>query len=644
MGKRSPGVTLRALVIGLILIPPNCYWVVQSEGVWGTTYLTIVSLFFNVTFTLLVLVWLNALYKRFSPKAALKQGELLTIYVMLCLGSSVAGNNLLENLVISLGHAFWFATPENEWSELFFRYVPDWMAVKDKAVLTGFYEGESSIYLTGHIRAWLKPLALWGSFTVILIFTLLCVTILIKKQWTEREKLSYPIIQLPLELTRDGTGGALFSNKLFLLGFALTALITLINGLNFHYPVIPNLRVRTDIGYLFTEKPWNAIGWMPIAIYPWIVGLVFFIPLDLSFSVWFFYLFTKSQRVTANMIGWRSLPGFPYFNQQTTGAWLGLLVIALWLTRKHLKNVFIEAFRFGERTPGETSAQNEPMSPRTALIGFVLGLSFLVLFCMACGMSFWIALSFFLLLIGLETTITRIRAELGPPQHELGWVGPDTILVTALGTRRLGGKNLTVLTFLYFTDRTVSSHAMPHQLEAFKIAERVGMSAKRLSAAMMLAVIVGVASSLWALLYSAYDKGVASGFMGYMGLPWESFNRLAQWLHYSGDTNYPELGFIGIGFLFSLILMFLRVKFLWWPLHPVGYTLSTSGWVINYVWFSFFVGWSIKWIILKQWHLKAYRRATPFFFGLIIGEYAVGCFWNLLGIILGFPTYGFFES
>lgn len=643
-GNTSPGVTLRSLVIGLILIPPNCYWVVQSEAVWGTTYLTIVSLFFNVIFTLLILVGFNALCKQFAPSAALKQGELLTIYVMLCLGSSVAGNNLLENLVISLGHAFWFASPENEWSELFFRYVPDWMAVKDKTALRGFYEGDSTVHLTEHIGAWLKPLVLWGSFAIVLIYTLLCVTVLIRKQWTEREKLSYPIIQLPLELTRNGTGGALFSNRLFLLGFAFTAMITLINGLNFHYPVVPNLRLRTNIGHLFTEKPWNAIGWMPIAIYPWIVGLVFFIPLDLSFSVWFFYLFTKFQRIVASVVGWRSLPGFPYFNQQTTGGWLGLLVIALWLTRKHLKDVFIKALRFRARTPEESSAQKEPMSPRTALIGLVLGSSFLVLFCMAGGMSFWIALPFFFLLVGLEITITRIRAELGPPQHELGWVGPDTILATTIGPRRLGGKNLTVLTFLYFTDRAIASHSMPHQLEGFKIAERLGMNARRLAAAMMIAVVVGVVSALWSLLYSAYNKGVASGFMGYVGIPWESFNRLARWLRYPGDTNYPELGFIGAGFLFSLTMMFLRVRFLWWPLHPVGYALSTSGWVINYIWFSFLASWFVKWVILKRWHLKAYRRAIPFFLGLILGEYAVGCFWNLLGIILGFPTYGFFES
>ena len=156
--------------------------------------------------------------------------------------------------ILSLGHASWYATPENEWSELFSHYVPDWLAVKDKTALRGFYEGDSSIYRTENINVWLKPLALWSIFTVVLIFIFLCVTVLVRKQWTEREKLSYPIIQLPLAMTRNGTGNALFSNKLFLLGFGLMAVITMINALHFHFPAVPNLRLRTDISSLFTEK------------------------------------------------------------------------------------------------------------------------------------------------------------------------------------------------------------------------------------------------------------------------------------------------------------------------------------------------------------------------------------------------------
>jgi hypothetical protein len=284
------------------------------------------------------------------------------------------------------------------------------------------------------------------------------------------------------------------------------------------------------------------------------------------------------------------------------------------------------------------------MSYRVALLGFILGLCFLIAFCVTGGMSFWIALAFFILLIGLEVTITRMRAELGPPMHELGWVGPDTIITSTLGSRRLGGGNLTMLTYLYFTDRTVSSHPMPHQLEGFKIAERANINSKRLLAAMVIATILGIISALWALLHSAYRSGVAAGFTGYVGIPWESFNRLAWWIHYPSSTDYPALGFISIGFVFSLIMMFMRFRFLWWPLHPVGYALSTSGWVINYIWFSFLFSWLIKWVILRHGSIKAYRSATPFFLGLILGEYAIGGLWNVLGIALGIRTYGFFES
>ena len=642
--KNSYGVTLRAFLIGLVLIPLNVYWVVQSEAVWWGTYLTIVSLFFNVTFTLLVLIGLNAICKRYAPEAALKQGELITIYVMLCMGSSLPGNNFLEALVLTIGHAFWFATPENEWSELFFRYVPDWLAIKDKNALRGFYEGESSIYNLENITIWLKPLIFWGSFAIVWLLTLLCIVILVRKQWTENEKLSYPIIQLPLALTQNGTGNVLFKNRLFLLGFGLTALLTLINGLHFHFPSVPNFRLRTEIGHLFTEKPWNAIGWMPLAVYPWVVGITFFIPLDLCFSAWFFYLFGKSQMILGNLMGLRSLPGFPYLFQQTTGAWLGLFFIALWLTRKHLKEIFLQSLGFRSKNSKGSFSKTELTGYRMALAGVVLGLSFLVLFCVFGGMSFWVAIPFFILLAALETTVTRMRAELGPPVHEVELVGPDSIMVTLFGTRRLGGKNLTMLSYLYFTDRTVSSHTMPHELEAFKMVKLLNINSKRLVLAMITALVVGLISGFWVLLYSAYRSGVDTGFTAYVGIGSESINRLAWWVQEPRGTNYPELGFIGIGLFFSLIMMFFRVRFLWWPLHPVGYVLSSSGWIINYIWFSFLLSWFIKWLILKHGGIKTYRSAIPFFLGLILGEYTVGCLWNLMGIILGFHTYGFFES
>lgn len=644
--RAKKGVTLRSVLIGLILIPINCFWVVQSEAVWGITYLTITSLFFNVTFTLFILVLINLIFIKVYQREVLSQSELLTIYTMLCLGSSVAGNNMLENLVLSLGHASWFATPENEWNKLFFKYIPDWLAVMNKDALRGFYLGDSTLYTKEHLNVWLKPLSFWAIFVFLFIFTMLCINVIVRRQWTENEKLSYPIIQLPYEITKTGmskskkkANATILQNRMFLLGFVLAAFLNILNGLHFHFPSIPQLRLKIqDIGYFFTNKPWSAIGWTPLAIYPWVVGIVFFIPIELSFSCWFFYIFSKFQRIIGSTFGWKALPGFPYFRHQITGGWISLLVIALFLMRRHIKKVFTVGLLKNSRD------EDEPMSYRMAIVGMFFGMGAMVLFISLAGMSVWIAFAFIIPLFALELTVTRIRAELGPPQHEFVRVGPEFILNTALGSRRIRGNNLTMFTFLYFTDRTVGSHPMPHQLEGFKLAQKVGINSKKLAMVMMLSVGVGIIFSLWSLLHSAYKLGVSARFLGYVGIPWESFGRLAYRLQYPHETDFPGLIFMGLGFVFSLWLMAMRMRFLWWPLHPVGYVLSSTGWIINYIWFSFFVSWLIKLIIIKYGGIKNYRKAIPFFIGLILGEIVVGCFWDILGISMGMESYGFYED
>jgi len=111
-------------LIGFLLIIPNTYWIQDSAG---QGYPTTVSLYFNVIFCVFIIAVLNCLLARISPKFAVKQGELLTIYVMLAIASSLAGHDVLRVLIPMIPHAFWHASPENDWAELFHRYIPDWM-------------------------------------------------------------------------------------------------------------------------------------------------------------------------------------------------------------------------------------------------------------------------------------------------------------------------------------------------------------------------------------------------------------------------------------------------------------------------------------------------------------------------------------
>ncbi|MFB3040825.1 MAG: DUF6785 family protein, partial [Candidatus Poribacteria bacterium] len=467
----------RAIFIGLLLIPPNAYWIASGEATSTT-----VSLFFNVIFILFVLLLINLSIKRILPNVALNQGELLIIYVMLSISSGIAGLDMMRVLMAVLAGPFWFASPENEWAELFWRFIPPWLTVRDRNILQGLAEGESSLYVDRIMNAWLGPMLIWSGFIFLLVFVMVCINVLVRKQWTESEKLSYPIIQLPLHLTDDGN--SLLKNRLMWIGFAVGAGIDILNGLHFLFPVVPGIGGRLyDLHPLFTNKPWSAIGWTPVAVFPYAVGLGFFIPLDLSFSCWFFYLFWKAERILASTLGLHNLPEFPYIEQQTTGAYLGLFLIALWMTREHLRRVI--AAGLNPRTNG-IEGNDEPMSYRVALIGLIVGFGLILFFCHQLGMALWSSFLFFLIYYALSTAITRMRAELGSPVHDLHFSGPDTTLVKSLGTRMLGPSDLTMYGFFHFFNRAYRGHVMPHQLEGFKLAERTRTNHRRMLWGMIL--------------------------------------------------------------------------------------------------------------------------------------------------------------
>jgi len=545
------------------------------------------------------------------------------------LGSAIAGGDRMYVFVPLLGHVHRFATPENDWGDLFLRYVPPWLTVSDKQVLDGYYKGFSSLYLEENFRGWLPIILWWGAFVIALHFVMLCINTIIRRQWVDAERLSYPIIQLPLEMTH--ADGNLFKSRMLWLGFGIAAAIDIINGLHAIYPMIPSLGGRLyNIAPLFTEKPWNAIGWTPLAVFPFAVGMAFFIPLDLSYSCWVFWIFWRVERILGAAIGLRALPRFPYEPEQSHGAYLGLCVLALWMSRKHLKTVFTKVFRGSSSVDDST----EPMSYRAAFLGMIVGLGFVLFFCSKAGMSAWVIVSFFVIWLMLALAITRMRAELGSPVHDLHFIGPDETLPRIFGTRKLGASNLTMFSYLYFLNRAHRAHVMPHQLEGFKLAERTNINNRRLFILMIWATVLGAFASFFSYLTIAYRQG---------GLYWtgnEAFGRLERWLTIPRSTDTPALIFIGVGFILTLLLASMRMRFLWWSLHPAAYAV-TGSWAINPLLGSIFVGWLCKWIVLKYGGIKWLRSVTPAFLGLILGEFVVGGFWSVLGTILGKPMYRF---
>jgi hypothetical protein len=94
------------------------------------------------------------------------------------------------------------------------------------------------------------------------------------------------------------------------------------------------------------------------------------------------------------------------------------------------------------------------------------------------------------------------------------------------------------------------------------------------------------------------------------------------------------------GFLFTLFLAQMRLHVLGWPYHPVGYALAST-WSMDHLWSSLFLAWLVNLFLNRYGGVWAFRRARPFYFGLILGEALLGSLWALVGILLKMPTYSF---
>lgn len=624
--------TLRSILLGFLLMPINYYWVVKMEVVDSRLWSTSASLFFTSVFCLFIVILLNYFVAKISPKLSLSISDIAVIYVILNISSAVGGQGMVIVLISILGYAFQFATPENEWKDLIHPYLPRWLVVDAPNALNNAYKGDSTLYNIEHIKAWLVPIISWSGFLFILVFAMLCINAILRRHWIEKERLTYPIIQLPLEMITNDT---FLKNKLMWIGFSIAAFINIINGFHFLSPKIPGLQNIYDITYLFSEKPWNAMATdgIFIAFYPCAVGLAFLMPLDMAFSVWFFYFFWLAEMFIGGITGLRNLPQFPYPKYQASGACISIGILSLWISKNQLYDVFKRFIGMAK-----VDDDQEPMKYRSAILGLIFGVTLLILFCLRMGISLWVAILFLFAYIMVAIAVTRMRAELGPFYHEFYYGGAEQVLTALFGTRRIGHSSLAGLSLFWGITRAQSSHPMPHQLESFKLAEKTEFSNRAMYKVLWITSLVGIIMSFWMLLDTFYRKGITGSVLWF---GYEPFIRLDNWLQGLTDSDYLASLFMGFGSIFTFFLMFMRRRFLWWQFHPLGYVVTQGDWGIKFLWFSVLVSFIAKRQILSYGGVKAYRRALPLFMGLILGDFITGGLWHIIGWIINIPTYSF---
>ncbi len=635
------GVTWRSILIGVALAPFQCYWLIHMEIVRGRGFASTVSLFFNVVLTLLALTLLNHIIRRLWPRIALARTELLVIYTMLCMVTALCSIDMLKPLICIMPYGYWYATPENGWAELFHSDMPGFLGVSDLRILKPYFEGGSTMYTSERILTWLWPSLIWTAFIMVLLGVMVCLSAIVRKRWMEQERLTYPIVLLPYDMTDPQ--GSLLRDKMMWIGFALAGLYDLLNGLHMFFPSVPAWNAqRFNLRQYVRARPWSGIGSTPVTVFPFVVGLGYLLPVDLLFSCWFFFIIWKLEAIISSALGLPVGRGYwPYAKEQALGAYIAICLFAVYAARAYFGSVLRMAFV----GPQSAEFDKEALRPRAAVYGALGGIVALVLFSHAIGLPIWAGITFFVLYYIIAVAITRMRAQLGPPTHDLHHVGPDAMLPTVFGTSVFSPRALTALTFYRWFNRAYRSHPMPHQLEGLKLCERTGMSQRRMAAAIMIAVLVGTLSHFWAYLHIAHNLGVRGKMTGWgtYGYGREAFTRLQTWLEVGQQPDYNVSGAIVVGLLTALGLMTLRARFVSLPLHPLGYAISGE-WSMGWSYSSLFIAWLAKVIIIRYGGYKMYMRLLPLFMGLIIGEFVIGGAWSIIGVIWGVEVFGFWRG
>ena len=658
--RRDGGVTWRAVVLSLLLAAAFGYMIPIIDFKIRNTKLGSGHLPIGAVGVLLVLLLIiNPILKVVRGQWALTRNETLTVYITTLFSTLVPGMGS-ENLFVSYIIApFYFATRENKWLEFLQPYLKPWFtpAISNEGVygpaqqeaVTGWFNGAapSATGVAVPWGVWLVPLLMWGSLVFASYIMLGTLSVMLRAQWGEREALAFPLLKLPMEMTEDVdannrlTIGKFFGNPALWIGFGVAVFIEGMNGLHFYFSDVPFVPLSFPLGSLFTETPWNQMAPMALLCFPIFVAITFLLTTEVSLSLWLFLWIFQFQYIMAYWAGlpYGTLPPavghsgdgvartFTAFQQ--VGAYLGYVAILLWTAREHFKYIALRAFGKRSALPAEA---DEPLSYPMAFWGFVLSFVYLVAWSCLAGMRIDVALALWILYLVTAIALSRAVIEGGVMFINQGWV-PLGALAQLFGSgpgRWLGTASLVPGSFLQVTFfQDMRAFIMPSFLHGFKMAHDRKIESRKLWFLIFASIGVSMAAGLWMKVSMGYTSGALTFHPWFATVAARYPAEVSQKLMQGGEAGIGNWFWMGIGIAATVGMMAARARFAWFPLHPIGYLLALTA-PVQRAWFSFFLGWAFKVLIVKFGGHDAYKRMIPVALGIILGEVSMILFWLLI--------------
>ena len=578
-----------------------------------------------------LLFWLVALVQPLlglvRRQWAFNRAELLLITAMMMLATAIPSRGFTGAAIPAISSVLYYATPENSWAELLVPHIPTWMVVQDEVAIKQFYEGlprgESIPY-----GAWVEPLCWWLLFMAAFYLVLICAMVIMRRQWMDHERLLYPLVQVPLGMIEDGTRPArikpFLRNPIMWAGFAVPAILNTINSFSHYYEFAP----RVDIN-LPLALGHDAVV-LRLRLNYLMMGLAYFINTGISGSLWFFYLLAKAQEWACSTLGiftTEQLDAYSHagpttgmLSHQSMGAMLALVVLGLWTARGHLRAVWQQA-RAGGSTAGEL------LSYRTAVGGLAIGSVVMGLWLWQTGLPWWAVVLFLGAAFAIFFALTRVIVEAGLSSAVEGLSGAGFV-VSGVGSTALGATGMMALGFTLAWAGDLLVFMMAPCANGIRMLHGLKVGRRRVLAMLTAALAIGLLGSIYATLNLGYQYGALNlhrqYFSGLFAL--EPFRFAARFIETPTGPYWIGWVWNGVGAAVMALLLWARHHLLWWPLHPIGYVASGT-WILGNIWFSIFLAWLIKSVVLKYMGPSGYRSTRWFFLGVILGQFASGGAW-----------------
>ena len=629
------GLTLRATLVGLLLaafvgaIGPylSLYIVGSNASSYFTSQIASFGLFILVAIV-------NVVLGRIRRSWMFNKSELVLVFILMSIAN--ATHILVHYWVPMVSSPFYYARSENNWHEVLTPLLPDWLVPHNPEAIRQFFEGAESDGMGIPWAVWLEPVMGWVPAVIFLHVATVALMVIVRRRWVEHERLIYPIMQLPMAMIQQDRRGSLlnpfFKSPVMWIGFSVPMIVGGVIGTHAYLPFVPTIEMHLPFPLFSARLSFATLGFF------------FLIQREVAFGLWAFKLLNDLQSYIYSETGWGieemdAISVWSYGTHslvhQSVGGMIVLVLGGLWLSRDHLQKVLRKAF--GQAPDVDDS--DEVMSYRAAVWGLILSCIGLFIWCWSIGISVLGSLTYMFFTFVIFATLTRVVAEGGVAVIYTPMVPADAV-VSYGGTRMVGDQGLVGLAFTRILGNDLLNFVMPHVANCLKLAGEIKGSRRRISWLMLLTIFVGTAGAFWMLMNLAYTYGAINlRMVHFVWLPTYVGDYTAARITNPSDPNWLGWLHTGIGSLVMALLMIARRLWAWWPLHPIGFPISST---FHWMAFNAFLAWALKGPIMRYGGIRMYRTVRPFFLGLILGHFTIFVVFWIIDSLTGMQNNGLF--